>query len=132
VPGISRHYTGKWTYTVPGISRHYTGKLTLNLLQALASTAILGSGSNGTHDHILMSDGSGSLRNSPTFFLFIYGTGVEPSPLLLRPLIVSLYQPWVIDGDDCGAVGSVNGWRGKPKCSEKTCASATLSISDPT
>jgi hypothetical protein len=41
-------------------------------------------------------------------FLFIYGAGVEPSPLLLRPFSVLLYQPWMIDGDDCGAVGEMN------------------------
>jgi hypothetical protein len=27
-------------------------------------------------------------------------TGVEPSPLLLRPFIGLLYQLWMIDGDD--------------------------------
>jgi hypothetical protein len=32
---------------------------------------------------------------------------VEPSPLLL-PVIDLLYQPWMIDGGDCGAVGGMN------------------------
>jgi hypothetical protein len=31
---------------------------------------------------------------------FIYWVGVEPSPLLLRPLISLLFQPWVIDDDE--------------------------------
>jgi hypothetical protein len=41
-------------------------------------------------------------------FVFIYWPGVEPSPLLLRPLIDLLYQPWMIDDEDCGAVGGMN------------------------
>jgi hypothetical protein len=37
--------------------------------------------------------------------LFVYWTGVEPSPLILRPLIGLLYQLWMtIAGDECGAV----------------------------
>jgi hypothetical protein len=31
---------------------------------------------------------------------FIYGAGVEPSPILLRAFIGLLYQPWMIVGDD--------------------------------
>jgi hypothetical protein len=38
---------------------------------------------------------------------------VDPSPLLLLPFIGLLYQPWMIDGDDCGAVGGMNEWQGK-------------------
>jgi hypothetical protein len=38
-----------------------TDLLTAKLLLALASTVILGSESRGTHDHILLSGGSGSL-----------------------------------------------------------------------
>jgi hypothetical protein len=33
-------------------------------------------------------------------YLFIYWTGVERSPLTLRPFIGLLYQPCMIDGDD--------------------------------
>jgi hypothetical protein len=58
--------------------------------------------------------------------LFIYEAGVEPSPLLLRPFIALLYQPWMIDGDDCGAVSGMNEWQGKPKYSEKTCFYSAL------
>jgi hypothetical protein len=43
----------------------------------------------------------------------VYGTGVELSPLLLRPFIGLLYQRWMIDGDDCGAVSRMNEWQGK-------------------
>jgi hypothetical protein len=39
---------------------------------------------------------------------FIYGAEVEPSPLLLWPFIWLLCQPWMIDGDDCGAISGVN------------------------
>jgi hypothetical protein len=35
---------------------------------------------------------------------------VEPSPLLLRPFIGLLYQSWMIDGDDCLAIGWMNEW----------------------
>jgi hypothetical protein len=52
-------------------------------------------------------------------FYFIYGAGVEPSPLLLRPVIGLLYQPWMIYGDDCGVTSGINGGQGKPKYSEK-------------
>jgi hypothetical protein len=43
------------------------------------------------------------------FLLFIYGVGVEPSPLLLQPVISVLYQLWLIGVDDCGAVSGMNG-----------------------
>jgi hypothetical protein len=43
------------------------------------------------------------LRCCSYYILFIYGAGVEPSPPLLRSVIGLLYQPWMIDGDDCGA-----------------------------
>jgi hypothetical protein len=42
-----------------------TDCLTAKLLLALASTVILGSESHGTHYHILLSDGSGSIQTSP-------------------------------------------------------------------
>jgi hypothetical protein len=62
----------------------------------------------------------------------MYGAGVEPSPLLLRSFIGLLYQPWVIDGDDYGAISGMNEWQGKPNFPEKTCPSAAVSTSDPT
>jgi hypothetical protein len=52
--------------------------------------------------------------------LSICRTVLEPSPLLLRPFIGLLYQPWM------------NEWQGKLKYSKKTCPSAALSITDPT
>jgi hypothetical protein len=50
----------------------------------------------------------------------IYGAEVQPRALLLRPFIGLLYQPWMVDGDDCGAIGGMNEWQGKPKYSEVT------------
>jgi uncharacterized membrane protein YkvI len=44
--------------------------LTAKLLLALASTVILGSESHGTHDLILLSDGSGSLQTTDLLFIF--------------------------------------------------------------
>jgi hypothetical protein len=64
------------------------------------------------------------------YLLFVYGAGVEPSLLLLRPFI-GLYPSWMIDGDDCGAISGMNDWQGKPKYSEETCPSAALSTTDP-
>jgi hypothetical protein len=45
---------------------------------------------------------------SNRYFLFIYGAGVETSPLLLRPFIGLLYELRMIDGDDCEAIIGVN------------------------
>jgi hypothetical protein len=41
-------------------------------------------------------------------FLFIHWAGMKPRPLLLELLIGVLYQPWMIDRDDCGTVGGMN------------------------
>jgi hypothetical protein len=46
----------------------------------------------------------------------IYGAGVEPSPLLLRPVIGLLYEPCMIDGEDCAVFSGRTVWQGKPKC----------------
>jgi hypothetical protein len=54
-------------------------------------------------------------------FLFIYGVGVRPSPLLLRQFIRVLYQHWMIDGDGSGAISGTNDWLGKQRNSEETC-----------
>jgi hypothetical protein len=32
----------------------------------------------------------------------------------------------MIDGDDCGAIGGMNEWQGKPKYWEETCPSAAV------
>jgi hypothetical protein len=64
--------------------------------------------------------------------LFIYVTGVESSPLTLRPLIAVLCQFWMIDANGCGAISGMNVWQGKQKYSEATCPSAALSTTGPT
>jgi hypothetical protein len=48
------------------------------------------------------------LQPHPTCTIFFWGggAGVEPSPLVLRPLIGLLYQTWIID-DDCEAFGGM-------------------------
>jgi hypothetical protein len=47
--------------------------------------------------------------------------GLEWNPvLLLRPFIGLLYQPWMKDNEDCGAVSVMSEWQGKPKYSEGT------------
>jgi hypothetical protein len=56
---------------------------------------------------------------------------VEPAPVLLRPFGL-LYQPGMINGDDCGAVSGMNEWQGKLKYSEETYSSAALSTTDST
>jgi hypothetical protein len=57
----------------------------------------------------------------------MHGTGVEPSPLLLRLFTGLLYQPWMIDVDDCGTISETNEWQGKPKYWEETCPNVALS-----
>jgi hypothetical protein len=64
-------------------------------------------------------------------FLFIYGTGVQQSPLLLRPFIGLLYRPWMIDCERCGAVSGMNEWLAKPKYSKRL-PSAAMSTTNPT
>jgi hypothetical protein len=66
------------------------------------------------------------------WFLFLYGLGVEASPLLLRPFIGILYQLWIIDGDDSAVICGVNDWQGKLKYPEITFPIAALSTTDPT
>jgi hypothetical protein len=51
------------------------GNPSSKLLLALASTAILGSESHGTHDHILLSDGSGRLQVTNRFETAATGLG---------------------------------------------------------
>jgi hypothetical protein len=49
-------------------------------------------------DDILHSHSREDLKSSPympSAFLFTWEAGMEPSPLLLRPFIGLLYQPWV-------------------------------------
>jgi hypothetical protein len=66
------------------------------------------------------------------YFLFICKAGVESSPLLLLSLISLIFQPWAIDGDECGAINGINEWQGKPKYWEETRNSAALSNTDHT
>jgi hypothetical protein len=47
--------------------------------------------------------------------VYIYWAGVKPSSLLPRLLIDQLYEPWMIDGVDCGAITGINEWQGKAK-----------------
>jgi hypothetical protein len=56
----------------------------------------------------------------------------EQSPLILRPLIGLLYQPWKIDGADCEAISGMNEWQVKSKYFDETCPSAVLATTDPT
>jgi hypothetical protein len=39
----------------------------------------------------------------------------------MQPIVVLLYQHWMTDGDDFGAISEMNEWQGIPKYSEKTC-----------
>jgi hypothetical protein len=64
-------------------------------------------------------------QSLPDFF-FNHGAGVQPSPLLLRPTIDLLYQPWMIDGDVCRAISG----KGNQSTRRKP-APVPLSITDP-
>jgi hypothetical protein len=57
---------------------------------------------------------------------------VRLSPLGTSASIGLLYQSFMVDDDECGAVGGMRIGRGKPKYSEKTCPSATLSTRNTT
>jgi hypothetical protein len=70
--------------------------------------------------------------NRVSIFTRIFGAAVEPSPLLLRQFFGLLYKSWRTVGDDCRATSGMNEWQGKPKYSEKTCPSITVSTTDPT
>jgi hypothetical protein len=98
----------------------------------------------------------GQARRSLVFFFFFVSLcGVRMSPLGTLATVGLLYQPRMID-NDYGAVGGMRieieiylvelhrhrpcppntrwneDWQGKPKYSEKTCPSATLSTKNPT
>jgi hypothetical protein len=64
--------------------------------------------------------------------LYTFFPGVEPSLVVLRAFIFLLYQPWMIDYDDCGAVSGINDWPEKLKYSGTTCLSASLATTDST
>jgi hypothetical protein len=65
VPSPAGLMTILYCLITPGVVQLFpTLVLTAKLLLALASTVILGSESHGTHDYILLSDGSGSLQNN--------------------------------------------------------------------
>jgi hypothetical protein len=67
-----------------------------------------------------------------SLFNNFYWPGAQSTFPLLWPFIDLLYQPWVRDGDDCGAISGVDGLQWKPKYSEKTCSSSVLSTTNPT
>jgi hypothetical protein len=46
-------------------------------------------------------------------FLFMYGALIKRSPQLLRTFIGLLYHLWMIDCDDCGAIGGMDVWAGE-------------------
>jgi hypothetical protein len=60
------------------------------------------------------------------------GGALEPSPLLLRPLFILLYQPSDDDGGWRVWRSWWNDWQGKPRYSEKTCPRAVLFTTNPT
>jgi hypothetical protein len=64
-------------------------------------------------------------RSSSLYFFLIRRVGLW----VLRPLTGLLYQPRTIGDGDCGEIEDL---QGKPKYSEKTCPSATLSTTNPT
>jgi hypothetical protein len=65
----------------------YKARMPVKLLLALASTVILGSKSHGFHDHILLSDGFGSLQTTATLTRRSMTQGQGQSQSLLLGLI---------------------------------------------
>jgi hypothetical protein len=72
---------------------------------------------------------STSLKRYFIIFLFMCGTGVEPSPLLQSHLLADF--TWMVDGDECGAVRGMNEWQKKSEYSKKTCLNTALITTDP-
>jgi hypothetical protein len=64
--------------------------------------------------------------------LFFNETGVEPGPLFLRPLIGLLYQQWMMNNDNCGAISGMNDGQVKAKYSKEICPCTALSTTVPT
>jgi hypothetical protein len=64
--------------------------------------------------------------------LFMCMAEVEPSPMLLRSFIGLLYQPWTLDGDDCGAIGGMNECKRETEVLGGTCPTVTLCTTNPT
>jgi hypothetical protein len=56
---------------------------------------------------------------------------IGTSSTFLRPFTGLLYQHWVIDGDNCGAISGIIEWQGKPKYLEIAWPSAALSTTGP-
>jgi hypothetical protein len=74
-------------------SRISVQRLTAKLLLALASTAIIGFESHGTHDHILLSDGSGSLQTTSLCHLSAkFGRSVKLL-LVLASTVILGFEP---------------------------------------
>jgi hypothetical protein len=67
-----------------------------------------------------------------TIIFFIIFSGVGLSPQGIATTSGLLYKPQMINEGDCGAIGGMKIGRGKPKYSENTCPSATLSTTNPT
>jgi hypothetical protein len=66
------------------------------------------------------------------YYYFFIISVVELSLLDTAATSGLLYKPQMIDEGDCGAIGGMRIGRGKPKYLEKTCPSATLSLTNPT
>jgi hypothetical protein len=67
------------------------------------------------------------------FIIFNYLLGQSGTKSTITDAFIGLlYQPRIIDSDDCGAISGLNEWQGKPKYSDETCSSAALSTTDPT
>jgi hypothetical protein len=77
-------------------------------------------------ENYFSNDGNHIILNS------IFYLSLEPSRLLLRPLIGLSEKPLIIDGDDCGGTHGKNERQGKLKYSVKSCCSDAFSTTDPT
>jgi hypothetical protein len=74
--------------------------------------------------------GSQNTSTVYTFFLFV-ALVWDWLHLVRLPLFRLLYQPWMMDDDEYGAVGGLIG-RGNRSYTEKTCPTAAVSTTNPT
>jgi hypothetical protein len=78
-----------------------------------------------------MSVGDRRLGNLPQCFCFYFLVFSETSPLLLTPLNDPMYQPSMIDGNECGTIGEMK-MAEKLEVVKKICPSSALFVTNPT
>jgi hypothetical protein len=72
------------------------------------------------------------LKTKIFFFYFFQGLRLSPLGTAATVWLTVPATDDVDDDDDCGPIGGMRNWKGRPKYSEKTCPSTTLFTTNPT